>query len=264
VAKRKLLLAGIWLVLLTWLNAAWGEPPSSLVLASGSEVTLRTYSANGDQLLLWFACDEGLGTREAQTARILAAHALETWLPDMLGAHFLPTAPSSMEQVPAEEVSEVIGQAIKRSGKKKLVLITSSRGALPILKGVKLWQEQATASENKTLAGAILFYPDLYSVTPAPGVEAQYHPIATQTTLPLFIYQGQRSPGRWWLEHLKTELARGGSQVKSRVLPNVRGYFYVRQDATPEENALAEQLPELIQDALKQLDTLSTKPEAQP
>lgn len=241
-------------MLLAWLGAAHAAPPASLTLAGGSEVSFRGFAAEGDLLLLWFACDEGHGTREAAAARELAARGLETWLPDMLGAHFLPAAPSSMEQLPAEEIAEVIDRSIHLGGKKRLVLITASRGALPVLKGARLWQRQHPADQGKTLAGAVLFYPDLYSVAPAPGVEAQYDPIARQTTLPLFIYQCQRSPARWWLEHLKVALAEGGSEVQSAILPQVRGFFYARQDPTPEENAMADRLPELVLDALSKLD----------
>lgn len=227
--------------------------PASLTLTTGLEVSLRAYPAQGDTLLLWFACDEGHGSHEARTGQALASRGIETWLPDMLEAHFLPLLPSSLEQIPPEEISEIITQAIKQSGK-KIVLVTAGHGAQPILQGAKAWQDQAPQQSKKALVGAILFYPALYSVSPAPGVEAQYHPIVAQTRLPVFIYQGQLSPARWWLEHLKVEFASGGAKVSSKVLPGVRGHFFVRPDATPEENAMAEKLPELIQDALKQLE----------
>lgn len=252
-AKRGLPLAGAWLVLLMWLGAACAAPPAALSLSGNIEVPLRTYPAQGNTLLLWFVCDEGHSANEARTAKELAALGYETWFPDMLDAHFLPILPSSLEQLPPEEIQGIITQAIKLSGK-KIVLITAGHGATPILRGAKAWQDEATEQGRSALAGAILFYPDLYSVAPAPGVEAQYHAIVAQTRLPLFIYQGQLSPGRWWLEHLKVEFARGGTKAKSQVLPKVRSHFYVRPDATAEENAMAEKLPALVLDALKSLE----------
>jgi hypothetical protein len=243
----------VWLVLLMWLGAACAAPPASLALSTGTEVPLRAYPAQGDTLLLWFVCDEGHSANEARTARELALHGYETWFPEMLEAHFLPTLPSSLEQLPPEEIREIISHAVRLSGK-KIVLVTSGHGAIPILRGARAWQEQTPPQDQQLLAGAVLFYPDLYSVVPAPGVEAQYHTIVVQTRLPLFIYQGQLSPGRWWLEHLKVQFARGGTKVQSKVLPKVRSHFYVRPDATAEENAMAERLPELLQDALKTLE----------
>lgn len=203
--------------------------------------------------MLGFPCDEGLGTQEARASKSLSGLGLEAWLPDMLGAHGLPAAASSMEQLPPIEIAEVIAQTIKLSGK-KVVLVTTGRGALPILQGTNLWLGQANPQDRAALVGIILFSPDLYSVKPAPGVEARYHSIVARTSVPVFIYQGQRSPARWWLEHLKVEFTRGGSKVASKVLPNVRGFFYAVQDPTNEELAMTDRLPELILDAIKQLE----------
>jgi hypothetical protein len=253
VAKRKLFLAGAWLALLVWLGASGAAFAAALALSTGTEVSLRDFPARGNTLLLWFVCDEGHGSSEARTAQELASRGYETWFPDMLEAHFLPPLPSSLKQLPPEEITEVIARAIEQSGK-KIVLVTSGHGAGPILKGARAWQDQAPPATRKALAGAILFYPDLYAVPPSPGVEPQYDPIVAQTTLPLFIYQGQLSPGRWWLEHLKVAFSRGGAKVSSRVLPKVRGHFYVRPDATEEERAMTGKLPDLIQDALKTLE----------
>jgi hypothetical protein len=234
-------------------SGVWAAP-ASMTLSNGTEVTLRAFPGEGSTLMLGFPCDEGLGVQETRASKALAKLGLEAWLPDMLGAHYLPVAPSSIEQLPPLEIAEVIGQAVKLSGK-KVVLVTTGRGALPILQGARMWQDQATPQEKSALVGAILFSPELYQVKPAPGVEARYHNIVSMTSMPVYIYQGQRSPGRWWLEHLKVEFRRGGSKVDSTVLPNVRGYFYAVPDPTDEEKAMNDRLPELILDAIKQLET---------
>ncbi|BAN34976.1 hypothetical protein SCD_n01142 [Sulfuricella denitrificans skB26] len=240
------------LALFLGISGAWAAP-ASLRTSTGSEIFLRTFPGEGNTLMLGFPCDEGLGTEEARASQSLARLGLEAWLPDMLGAHSLPALASSMDQLPPLEIAEVIGQTIKLSGK-KVVLVTTGRGALPILQGAYMWQNQATPQERAALTGIILFSPELYSVKPAPGVEARYHSIVSRTSLPVFIYQGQRSPARWWLEHLKVEFSLGGSKISSKVLPNVRGFFYSVQDPTEEEKAMTDRLPELILDAIKQLE----------
>lgn len=245
-------LFSLGLLLSLCLSSAWAAP-ASMLLSNGTEVTLRAFPGEGNTLMLGFPCDEGLGAQETRASRALAKLGLEAWLPDMLGAHFLPVAPSSIEQLPPLEIAEVIGQSVKLSGK-KVVLVTTGRGALPVLQGARMWQDHATPQEKAALVGAILFSPELYSVKPAPGVEARYHNIVSMTSMPVFIYQGQRSPGRWWLEHLKVEFRRGGSKVDSKVLPGVRGFFYAVQDPTDEEQAMNDRLPELILDAIKQLE----------
>jgi len=246
-------LLALGLALTFCLSSVWAAP-TSLRTSTGSEISLRTFPGEGNTLMLGFPCDEGLGTQEARASQSLARIGMEAWLPDVLGAHFLPAAPSSMEQIPPIEIAEIIGQTIKLSGK-KVVVVTTGRGALPILQGANMWLSQATPQDRAALIGIILFSPDLYSVKPAPGVEARYHSIVSRTSLPVFIYQGQRSPARWWLEHLKVEFARGGSKVASKVLPNVRGFFYSAQDPTDEERAMTDRLPELLLDAIKQLES---------
>lgn len=246
-----LLAAWLWLMLLIASPAPADDfRPGSLILKDGTSIPLRIYPASGDTLLLWLACDVGSGTSEEKVAQELAAGGLEVWLPDYLGGHFLPQSSSSVEQISGEEVAALIELARNTTGK-RITLISSGRGALPVLRGAHKWQMGHPG--DPALAGGILLYPELYAVTPAPGVEARYHEVVAQTSLPLFIYHAQRSPGRWWLEHLKVELKKGGSRVDSVVLPGIRGYFYTRPDATPEEEAMAGRLPELLRDGLKNL-----------
>ncbi len=222
----------------------------ALDLKDGVSVPLRIFPAHGKTLLLWLACDEGHGVWEPKAAQSLAAEGIEVWLPDLLSAHFVPAAPSAIKQLPAADVAALVERARAVTGK-SVVLVAAGPAAVPALRGALEWQRLHPG--NPALAGAILLYPELYAVTPAPGVEAAYYPEVARTALPLFIYHSQRSPGRWWLEHLKVEFRKGGSRVDSLVLPGVRGYFYGREDATPEEDAMAAHLPELLGDAVKNL-----------
>ncbi|MBS4099499.1 MAG: hypothetical protein KGZ83_22065 [Sulfuricella sp.] len=244
------------LVLLTYLTLGFaqaGTAPTELRLEDGTEIPLRVYPAHGDALLLWLACDEGHGTREARTAAKLAEKGIEVWLPDYLGGHFLPVAPSSMAQISGDEVAALIDLAQENTGK-RFFMISAGRGALPTLLGVHTWQERHP--DRPAPLGVILFYPELYADTPEAGAEVQYHEVVGKTHVPIFVYQGERSPGRWWLGHLRDALSAGGSPVESEILPKVRGYFYVRQDPSPPEEALAQRLPELIRKAMTSIESL--------
>lgn len=238
------------LLFLHGVPATLAAAPSSLKLMDGTEIPLRSYPADGDTMILWLACDEGHGTREARASQNLAAGGIEMWLPDYLGGHFLPVAPSSMAQISGEEVAALIDLAQQHAGK-RMYMVSAGRGALPTLLGIRTWQQQHP--ERPAPAGVILFYPELYAETPDAGADARYHEVVGQTHLPVYIYQGERSPGRWWLGHLRDALNAAGSPVQSEILPKVRGYFYVRQDPTPEEEALAQRLPELIRTAISKL-----------
>lgn len=242
---------------LLWLALAIASPLqagdlrlASLDLKDSTRIPLRIHAATGDTLFLWLACDEGHGAWEEKAAHALAAGGIEVWLPDLLSAHFIPLAPSAIKQIPGADVVALIEHAGAATGK-KIYLVAAGPASLPALRGTLEWQRLHPG--DPALAGGILLYPELYAVAPAPGMEAAYYPEVARTALPLFIYHSQRSPGRWWLEHLKAELRKGGSRVDSLVLPGIRGYFYGRADATPEEEAMAARLPELLRDALKNL-----------
>ncbi|MEO1767887.1 hypothetical protein [Thiobacter aerophilum] len=230
---------------------------SLFALPNGTEVAVRPFPATGDRLLLWFPCDEGQSTAEAKAAAALLPQGIETWLPDMLGAHFLPMAPSSMDQLPAEEIAALIELA-QQTGK-RVYLLTAGRGALPVLRGLARWRSTAAGRE---VQGVVLVYPELYAGTPAPGTEARYEPVVHETVSRIVILQGARSPGRWWLSHLVQVLQAAGSRVKATLLPGVRGYFFLREEQTPEEAAMAARLPDLVRDALDRIDSM--KQENQP
>lgn len=233
---------------------AWAMEVAAFKLPDGTEVSLRQFPASGNTLLLWFACDEGQGTAESKAAAELAKRGIGTWLPDMLGAHFLPMSPSSMDSLPAEEVAALIERALQ-SGK-RVYLVTAGRASLAVLRGLAAWQKDAPPGRRDAIEGVLLFYPELYAGTPVPGAEARYEAVVAETRTRIAILQGERSPGRWWLRHLKQALEQAGSTVYTALLPGVRGYFFVREEQTPEEAATAARLPELVQDALKQIDAM--------
>jgi hypothetical protein len=235
-------------------TSAWSMEVSTFKLPDGTEVSLRQFPAAGDTLLLWFACDEGQGTAESKAAAELAKRGIATWLPDMLGAHFLPMSPSSMDELPAQEIAAVIARAV-HSGK-RVYLVTAGRASLPVLRGLAAWQKQASPEARDAIEGVLLFYPELYAGTPVPGAEARYEPVVSETRTRIVILQGERSPGRWWLRHLRQAFERAGSTVHTALLPGVRGYFFIREEQTAEEVATAARLPELVQDALRQIDAM--------
>ena len=68
----------------------------TIEMSSGDSMDLRHFSAPGsDDILLWFPCDQGMGTAEVDFADDLAKLGQEVWLADLLGMYFLPVAPSS-------------------------------------------------------------------------------------------------------------------------------------------------------------------------
>jgi hypothetical protein len=226
----------------------------SVMLSTDVEMDLRYFTAEGNTMLLGFPCDQGMGHAEAQSGQVLAERGIEVWLADLLGAHFLPIAPSSMRSLEGDEVANLIDHAVTTNDK-RIILTASGYGAIPALRGARIWQQQHP--EDRHLLGAILFFPILSAHNPQPGKPLEYLEIVHQTSLPIVIMQPGNSPNRFWIKTLQKALQQGGSRVKVEILPDVRSRFYSRdKDATPAEIAMTQRLPELVESAIKTLHTL--------
>lgn len=242
------------LILIPVLSVAAVEPEHDrIMLSPGIDMDLRYFSAEGDILLLGFPCDLGLGRAEVRAGEVLSERGIEVWLADLLGAHFLPIAPSSMRSLDGGEVARLIQHAARETDK-RIILIASGYGAIPALRGARIWQ--AEHPDSRRLGGAVLFYPMLSAHNPKPGRPLEYLEVVHNTRLPIVIMQPTNTPTRFWVDKLKRSLERGGSRVRVQLLPGVRGHFYDREDATAAERAMAQRLPELVEQALQQLAQL--------
>ncbi len=238
---------------------AAGEQHESVMLDDETEMDLRRFPSEGSELILGFPCDLGTGEAEAQSGSVLSERSLEVWLADLLGAHFLPIAPSSMRTLEGEEVAKLIQHAVDERSGKRIVLTASGYGAIPALRGAQIWQQQHP--QDNHLLGAVLFFPMLTSGNPEPGKPIKYLPVVSQSNLPVVIMQPGNSPTRFWAKKLKRELQKGGSRVHIEVLPKVRSRFYSRPDATADERATAQRLPQLVEQAVEKLKQLESDKE---
>lgn len=210
-----------------------------------ADVEVRIFAADGDTLLLGFACDEGKSIAEEKTAAALAEDGIEVWMPDMLTALMLPKVNSSLAMIPTSTIISMI-EAATQTGK-KVYLIASGPDTELILRSASDWEAHHKEGSDKIqLAGAILMFPRLFKEEPVPGKVPEYVDAVGTTRLPIMLLEGERTPNRWGLNTLSHELAKGGSIVTSKVIPDVRGYFFKRQDANRSEDVVTSQMAGLI------------------
>jgi len=228
-----------------------------LRLKDGTQVPVEVHAAKGKALVLWLPSGFGKHAGEAQVAASLAALGIEVWQADPLEARFLPPVESSLDQVPDDDIVQLIEYA-RRSGK-RVYLLASARGGIVALRGARAWQ--AKHPKDGYLGGVLLLHPNLFLGPPEPGREAEYHPVAAQSRVPIFILQPEQSPWRWRLEATQAELEKGGSKVFMRVLTDVRDRFYFRPDATGVEEDVANRLAGMLRDSIQALSDVKL-PEA--
>lgn len=212
----------------------------------GTEITYRRLPGNKQgPLFIWLPSEDGLQAAERETARTLAEAGHENWLVDLFESRFLPTTASSLDKIPPSDVRVLIEAA--KPTQRRVFLISSGRGAGPLLRGLHAWQLQHP--QTRKTPGVILISPQFYHQTPDPGEAAQLLPIVTQTNAPVFILQPANSPWRWKLDQTIPALQQSGSEVFWRLLPDVRDRFYYRPDATDIEQQLEANLVVLIHQA---------------
>ncbi len=227
----------------------------TLDLPGGDSVDIRDFKADGDTLLLGFACDEGTGEAEMNTASLLSDTDIEIWMPDLLGAHFLPKLKSSLAEIPAEDVVTLIDAAISQS-QKRVYLISSGQASGVLLRGLVEW-EKLHADEDNQLGGVILLYPRLNAKPPEPGKDPVYIDAVGKTRTPIAILEGSKTPNSWALASLKAKMEAGGSLVTTALIPGVRGFFYERDKQSLPEDVVTSQLAGVVRASVIKLDLLT-------
>lgn len=228
----------------------------SVTSADGNEITAEGFKAQGDSLFIWLPHESSPLSVDTKLARQVARLGIETWLVDLFNSNFLPVAPSSMDKIPAQQITDLIDSAYAQTHK-KIYLLTSGRGVIPILRGARHWQQHHPGGQ--ALAGVILLSPKLFIETPDPGLEGELMPIASVTNLPIYLLQSSLSPWFWKLPKVVTALEKSGSDVFIQRLDKVRDRFYFRPDAIDDEHALTKNLPRLLKQARWLLQQLPNK-----
>ena len=236
-------------------SLTWAQ--QSINIDSGeASISADVYSSKGQRLLVWLPPEGGFQPIHALTAKKLSSQGIEVWLVDLFEARFLPPIASSLDQIPATDVESLINTAHQTG--KKVILVSSGRGILPLLRGAHLWQSSPAA--DQVIAGTILISPQFYVETPDPGQPAELLPVVAHTNLPIFIMQPRLSPWVWKLEQTIPALQQSGSDVYLWILPEVRDRFHYRPDASPAEQRLGENLADLLNQASSLLSRVPSKP----
>ncbi len=223
-------------------------------LDSGVDVPIESFMGDGQDLILWFPSEAGEHETWQAVSKDLAGLGVEVWYADLFSGWFLSAVSSSLEALPADELAELI-QRVRQQTNKRVYLMASGRGAIPLLRAARHWQLQH--AESEPLAGIVLISPKLFVRTPEPGLDGELLPIVRASNLPVYLIQPRKSPWFWQLRNTVPALSASGSTVFTRFLDQVRDRFYYRPDATTTEQASAQQLPATVANGLKLLKSIA-------
>ncbi len=234
----------LFLLMMATFNLPLWAKSVQIVDIPDAELEVRVFEADGDRLLLGFPCDEGLNAIEEKTARSLAEDGVEVWMPDMLSAYMLPNLRGSLSEIPDQALLQVIESAVDTG--KKVYLIASGPYARVLLRAAADWEK----THEQPLAGAVLIFPRLFKGEPEPGKPPRYADSVGTTRLPIMLLEGGHTPNRWGLTPLRQALKKGGSQVITKVIPQIRGHLFSGKDKNRTEEVVTSQMAGLIKVSL--------------
>lgn len=212
-------------------DSASDTPPGkeiSVEAKDGTEIVVSHYPATGDTLILWVGSSYGISDRMRKVSHALADRGLEIWQVEFAEVLFEPNSSNFMRNLDAQYVADLIVEAHKKTNK-KIILHTRAYGAIPVVRGATLWQLQNPGKDY--LSGAILNSPDFFVSIPELGVDPDYLPITSQTTIPMFIFQGGRRGTAWQFPKLLELLTKTNQHVFFKLMPGVSGVYYSNDDA---------------------------------
>lgn len=227
-----------------------------LSLSDGAELTILKKGSTGESLLIWIHSEVGPQAIHSTLTALISKQSVEVWQVDLLEARFLPLVASSLDKIPASDISSLIHYA-RQQTRKPIYIITSGRGVIPVLRGSHHWQVEYP--NDMAIAGVILISPKLYIEIPDVGKAAELMPIVKSTNLPIFLLQPDKSPWYWKLNQIMPALEKTGSDLFVRIIRGVRDRFYFRPDAMKIEQQITKKLPLFITEGMNLLASLPLK-----
>ena len=106
----------------------------SKIVSDDLEIIVVKHPAKGEQLLLWIAPSFGFRQGHSDMAKLLSKQGFEVWQADINEALFVPHNSTSMRELNAKYVSDLIETAHSETGKKiVLVRFTSKEISFALL-----------------------------------------------------------------------------------------------------------------------------------
>ncbi len=197
--------------------------------ASDNEINVEIMPADGELMVIWLVDHSKQRLLFEKMLKSISSAGIEVWRVDLLADYFIPRSSENVRTISGEGVAALIKAAHQHSSK-RIVLAAYDRMPLPLLRGVREWQQAHADDKFKLesrLAGAVLFYPNLFGPPPIAGEDPKLDPIVGATNIPLLIFQPERGTHRLRLPEMAEAFWSGGSSTFVYLVPDVRDWFFM-------------------------------------
>ena len=223
----------------------------TLPLAGGDRLEVKTWGEKEKgPLFIWLLNQYGEKERADSLAWRLSARGATVWRVDLLESLLRERTAEAIRNLDGAPVAALLQRAVK-SGRRPVVLVACDRMAAPLLRGLRAWQEQG--GDNADVAGAVLFFPNLYRGTPVAGEAPELLGIVAATNLPVMVMQPALGANRGRLDDLLAALRASGGTAHTWLVPGVRDYYLMHTEKPASESleAMAGPVPAPVERAVK-------------
>ncbi len=223
----------------------------SLEAGRGNRLEVKTWGEDGKgPLFIWLLNQYGERERADVLAWRLQARGATVWRVDLLESLLLPRSAEAIRNIEGAPLAALLERAV-RSGRRPIVLVACDRMAVPALRGLRAWQERG--GDNADVAGAVLFFPNLYRGTPVAGEAPELLGIVSASNLPVMIMQPALGANRGRLDALLETLRQAGGTAYPWIVPAVRDYYLIHTEKPASESlqAMAGQVPAAEERAIR-------------
>ncbi len=189
----------------------------------GNDINVRVYPSDKDLLIIWLVDHAEERKMFEDMLRAVNASGAEIWRVDLLESYFLPRSSENERTLPGEGVAAVL-RAAHKLRHKDILLVAYDRMPLSLLRGARQWQRESAISR---VAGAVLFYPNLFGPAPIAGEDPVIDPIVEATNIPVWIYQPDTGSQRWRLQQVMEAFWKAGSPAMAYLVPETRDWFFM-------------------------------------
>lgn len=225
----------------------------SINTRSGDRLDIKVWGeTQRGPLFIWLLNQYGESQRADSLAAALADKGASVWQVDLLDALMLERTAEAIRNMDGDAVASLLEAGVKQ-GRRPIVLVASDRMAVPLLNGLREWQlRQATPKQPNTVAGGVLFFPNLYRGTPVAGEDPELMEIVAASNMPLMIMQPALGSNRTRLPDLLNTLHAAGSPAYSWLVPEVRDYYLLQTEKPRSESlqAMAGKVPTAVEQAI--------------
>lgn len=227
--------------------------------SAGDRIEVRVWGQDTrGPLFIWLLNQYGDVERADAIASELARRGAGVWRADLLDALMLQRTAGAIRNLDGAPVAALL-KAAMRAGHRPIVLVACDRMAMPALRGLRTWQERG--GDSRAVAGAVLFFPNLYRGTPVAGEAPQLSNIVAATNLPLIIVQPELGANRQRLPDLLNILHQAGSPAYVWLVHAVRDYYLLQTERPVSESlqALGGPVPRVVEEAVRDTPDLLLK-----